>query len=328
MTYYQSKAEQFTDYYKQLKDTFKFESNLSLMYCAMMYINNKTQPDLQYLKDARDYLRAQTSIFSNFRGINELIVAVMIALNGNYQRCFDEAKQCYEELIDEGFKSGTYLPVAAIYIARNSEPTERTQTIKRMQLIYKDMKANHFWLTSQDDYIYAALLATSKRSVEDITKISECYYNTLHQQGLSKNDALQSLSHVLTLSDEDTTTLAERFINFKQLLKTRGYNIKSYTIPVVGVMTLVDKQSEKMADAAVQLADWLKQQRSFGNWSIDKNMRLALSAALITDYHIDDYQKSVEENILATTIQSLMIAQNISMMTAVFSVSASTAGSH
>lgn len=294
----------------------------------MMYINNKTQPDFQYLKDARDYLRQHTSVFSNFRGINELIIAVMIALNGNYQRCFDEAKLCYEELLKEGFKRGTYLPVAAIYIVSNSNPAERVQIIQRMHLIYKDMKANHFWLTSQDDYIYAALLATSKRSVEEIAQISEDYYNALHQQGLSKNNALQSTSHVLTLSDEDSSALIERFISLKLLLKTRGYNIKNYTIPVVGVMTLVDKQSEKMADAAAQLADWLKQQRGFGKWSIDKNMRLALSAALITDYHIDDYQKSVEENILATTIQSLIIAQNIAMMTAVFAMSTATAGSN
>ena len=98
--------------------------------------------------------------------------------------------------------------------------------ITRMNDLYKNMKKNHFWLTSADDYVFAAVLATTDLDLHQMDfRIEKCY-NLLNQEGFWKGNDLQSLSHMLAIGEEEDIDKCKRAMKLYYGLKSENCKLQ------------------------------------------------------------------------------------------------------
>lgn len=322
MIRYQSKATDFVENYSLLKAAFKWDHNLINYFGALMAVGEKKQVDTEEIKEIRKYIKSNTTVFSQFRGMNELLVALMIWLEPGAERVFDRTIEIYDSLKNSGFKGGTYLPMAAIILAKNETKKSVESMIFRMHEFYDGMKEQHFFLTGQDDYVFAALLAATELVPSTTLKLIEDFYRDLHSNGFSKGNALQSLSHVLAIGDEPYDKKLEKTIRVNKAFASKGYKFRDYTMSNLGVLALLTNDPESLVDEVLEVSDWLKTQKGFGGFSLDKKTRTILASSLIAYQYMDDSEVTFEKAVLANSIQTLIIAQQVAMSAAVIAASA------
>ncbi|HCX64693.1 MAG TPA: DUF4003 domain-containing protein [Eubacteriaceae bacterium] len=302
--------------YHDLKKGFKWENSLLLHLGALMHSEKDQAVDVESIKAMRKFIKSQTRAFSTFRGMNEFILAVTLSLDSDGKTLFSRTQDLFEQMKEQGFKSSEYLPMAALLLAQNREKTDDRMQIQRAYDFYEKMKEQHKFLTGRDDYVYAALLATTDLPIEGTIQKTEAYYNALPDHGIRKGNALQSLSHVLGIAEEPVEAILKRTVEIDALLKEKKYKLRNYHMAFMGVLTLLSNESEEIVEQAVKLANWLKTYKGYGSFSIDKATRFVIAASILMQSRIRE-DNTVGNAVVANSIRAIMIAQQAAMMGAI-----------
>ena len=119
-------------------------------------------------------------MFSSFRG--NVSFAAQLALSDAPEERLRHTLDVHDLLKDAKFRSSPYLPVAAYQIAAHSTKDQFAEVVARAKSWYAAMKSNHPYLTGQDDYIYAAMLALTDIEIEAGTVRMEQFYTALKSE--------------------------------------------------------------------------------------------------------------------------------------------------
>ncbi len=308
-----------------LRKEFRWEHALARQFGALLLMKSNNTPNAESIKSMRTRIRKETSVFSGFRGVAELMMAILLYSEPDSNQLFERTRSIYNQLRKSSFHGSTYLPLAAFVLAKNTPDTSIADVIIRMQDIFKGMKSRHFWLTGDDDYIYAALLAITDLAVDIALDRMEEYYQDLSQAGFYKGNGLQSLTHVLTLGEECFLNLRDRTERLNRYLIERKYRLSNYQLPVLGVMVLVSDRPEDLADQAIDLEKRLKGNPGFGSFSIDRKTRFVLATSLIIGDWVENSAIDMNRVVLANSIQTILIAEQIAIFAAVIAATSASA---
>lgn len=323
-----SKLDLMAQNYIELKEHFIWDANPIKHFCALIYAENNKTIDAEYIKEIRKYIKESTGWTSDYRGGNELILSVLLSLEEDYRNFFEELSIVHEMMRNADFKKGIYLPLAAYTIAKNVPSEMRTQTIERMKIFYSIMKENHFWLTSQDDYIYAAILGASELEPEvSMKKVEDCY-NKLNQEGFWKGNDLQSLSHILAFGEADISETCSKALRLYEILKKDKCKLQYSGLSTLGVLTLIVDDEEALVSEIKEAADYLSDKKGYGMWSLDTSLRVMLAASIVSSLYADDVKSGVLKASLAGSIQAITIAQQQAAAAAACAVCASASASN
>lgn len=100
--------------------------------------------------------------------------------------------------------------------------TDSEADVARVQRIYEQMKAQHWWLTGPEDLPACALLAVHGDESPAMPARIEAIYQALHQSGLRAGSGLQLASHVLYLAPGSDAEVVARFLALHQGFKDAG----------------------------------------------------------------------------------------------------------
>jgi hypothetical protein len=201
-----------------MKTSFKWHHAMVNRLAALLYAVEDKQVDKAAIKDNMDRIKKNTGMFSSFRG--NVSFAAHLALSDEPDTQLLHALHVYDLLNNVKFRSSPYLPVTAYQIAAHSTKDQFADVLARAKSWYTAMKSNHPYLTGQDDYIYAAMLALSDIEVEAGTMRMEQYYTALKSE-LRRGNALQALTQVLVLGAGDGDPAA-RVLRLKAACRSKG----------------------------------------------------------------------------------------------------------
>lgn len=89
------------------------------------------------------------------------------------------------------------------------------------------MQEKHPLLTNFDDFGIAAMLAVTDIDIDKQLEEAEVCYNLLKKSGFKLNkDALQTISHIMALSDEPIEKKTIRFAKIRDDLKAAKHPIR------------------------------------------------------------------------------------------------------
>ena len=322
-----AKVDLMADNFHELKKTFAWDSNLIKHFGAMVTATREAKVDPERIKDIKHFMKEETSWTSYFRGNNEMIFAMLLQSEEDYKGLYLKTLAVYEDLKAFGFSRGAYLPLAAYVIAKNSDGSRNQDIFARMEKIYQSMKKNHFWLTSEDDYVLASVLASSELDVDHAAQDMERCYVLLNNAGLYKGNELQSLSHVLALGEESPEIKCSKAMAIQTILKGSKCKLQHYGLASLGVLTLVTDQPERIAAEVIEVYEYLSQQEGYGFWGIESGLRAILAASIVSDCYADQLGSGVMESALANSITSILIAQQTAMVATVVATSAAASAS-
>ncbi len=320
-------TERYVAIHEMLRNGFPWEYALTRQFGALLLVDSPHASTVEGIKEMREHIRKETSIFSGFRGLNELMMAILLHRDADGGRLFERTRYVVSLLKEAGMHGSLYLPMAGLFLARSAEDVSMPSLVGRMGEFYQGMKERHFWLTGEDDLIYAALLATSKLSVHDSLEEMESLYHDLSGSGFSKGNGLQSLTHVLVLGEESHSVKRDRTIRLHQYLVERRYRLSDYQLAFLGVMALQEEHPEDLADQAIALENRLKEIRGFGNFSIDRKTRFMLAASLVAECRMEGHRGGIGTAVLTSSVQTILLAQQIATIAAVVAASSAASSS-
>lgn len=313
---YEIKISKMIGYYEELKREFKWESDLSRHLVALNFANKDKILNTDNIKDLQDYIKKETGMFSIFRG------QMMFAISGLLCATSDTPKTNFEMMLKNekvlksvGFKNSSYLPTALYALSTVYVDSNVLGFSEKAIGIYKDMKQNHPFLTSGDDYALAILLASSSHSPD----LLETYYKTLNAEGFAKCNGLQMLSHIMSFSMEDVNYSVTKCKRIYDELKNNKFKVHNDYYPAIGLVSLLDNQDEIIADL-IEVAIFLRNQKKY-KW-LAKDMIILMASALITSEYIKESNGDVVATTVSISIQAIIAAQQAAMIAA---VTASTA---
>lgn len=321
----QAKIDLMVDNFHTLDKGFIWDMPIAKHFGAMIVANRESQITVDQVKATKKLIERDTSMWSYFRGTNEFLLAVLLTGEANPEEVLTRCMQHYDALKHRKFYSSAYLVLASYSIAKHSDPYQYNRIYDRFEAFYAGMKANHFWLTGDNDYVYAAILAMSDLSVDTTLDKTEAIYQCLKSMGLSAGNELQNLSHILAFGEGSVEGDCSRAMNLYAALKQRKCKISSYGLALVGVLSLIMTSPETMADEVTEVYEQLKQLKGYGAWSLGHTERAILAASIVADYYNDKISSGTIESALTSSVSSIIIAQQAATMAAISGAAAASA---
>ena len=307
-----------------VKSTFAWESAYLYPVCAAIFLDKRRKAEPDRLEYCKKLLKAQTGVFSNFRSTAKLAMIAMMAVDSNPDRKLTQALQVYDAL-KEHFWSSPYLPVASMMIADVVEPARYGAVAARTRQIYERMKNEHPFLTSGEDSVFAAMLALSDLSDEQIVAETEHCYRLLKPEFFSGN-AVQSLSHVLALCDGSAEEKCNATMELYRGLKSKGYKYGTdYELATLGVLAALPADRSAVMTDIMETDDFLAGQKGYGFFGIGKKQRLMHAGMIVTSDYLGQ-SGAMQTAAIGGTI-SLIAAQQAAMCAAIAASSAAAASS-
>jgi len=310
-----AKTELFAENYQELKRNFRFEYGSMHYLGALLYANEDRKVRVESITNAKDIIKRNTSFFSAFKDAAFFALAAMLSLEDTPEEIFKRTVNIYDDMKAAGFYSSPYLTLAAFSIGRNPS-VDTNALVKRTREFYNAMKQEHRFLTSTDDYGFAAMLAASDSEVESTIREMEACYRLL-QNYFGKGNALQSLTHILALGEETAEIKCKRVVDIYEALSSKGCKPSKYSqLSALGILVLISKDVETITEEIKAVYDMLLEKKGFGKWSITRHDRVMYSAALVSNVYIADIVKSSLNVSLLSAVTNIVIAQQTAMICA------------
>lgn len=243
-----------------------FEGNMTVLACAGVFTAKNMKADEAHVKACKALLKKNVGIFSDFRGTGMEMIVAQMALSDDPEGFLKKSFRIHG-LLRKEFWSSSYLPMVAMSIAQLADEEEYEQIVSRTKTLYKRMKQEHPFLTSEEDSPFCALLALSDRSDDELIAETETCYNDLKKTFRSRN-ALQSLSHVLTLCEGAAEEKCEKTRALYAALKAAGhpYSVE-YELPTLGILAVEAEDQRTLVQNMLEADAWLSKQKGFGIFS-------------------------------------------------------------
>lgn len=308
-----------------MKSAFAWEDGLTHLACAGIFINKEQTANEEMLLQCKDILKRNTGIFSNFKSTAKPMIVAMLAANENPQLLMERGLKVYD-LLKEEFMSSVYLPIAAMIIAQYADEARYAELAQRTRRIYKQMRADHPFLTSGEDSTFCALMALLDKPDEVLLGDAEECYKILKNNFFSSN-AVQSLSHVLAMCDGEPENKCQKTMELFQKLKEAGHKYAtSYELPTLGVLAMADGNQDEIAAEMAEIDQWLSEQKGFGFFSsISAKQRLMYAGMIAQQDYIND---KMMQSAAVNGVISLIVAQQAAMCAAITASAAATANNN
>ena len=308
-----------------MKSAFAWEDGLTHLACAGIFINKEQTANEEMLLQCKDILKRNTGIFSNFKSTAKPMIVAMLAANENPQLLMERGLKVYD-LLKEEFMSSVYLPIAAMIIAQYADEARYAELAQRTRRIYKQMRADHPFLTSGEDSTFCALMALLDKPDEVLLGDAEECYKILKNDFFSSN-AVQSLSHVLAMCDGEPKIKCQRTMELFQKLKEAGHKYgTSYELPTLGVLAMADGNQDEIVAEMAEIDQWLSEQKGFGFFSsISAKQRLMYAGMIAQQDYIND---KMMQSAAVNGVISLTVAQQAAMCAAITASAATTANNN
>lgn len=145
-------------------------------------------------------------------------------------------------LLNAGFKSSGYQRIAALFLMDEAHA-------KKAKILHDEMKRYHFFLTGKDDIPYAVLLMKKQSDPVKLAETMRKYYDTLHGKGFKNGDALQAMTQLLPLYDEEfQPVLVDYVVAMKQSFINSGVKVKKRFYPYLALLALAGATSEVVGE--------------------------------------------------------------------------------
>ncbi len=254
--------------------------------CAYIYLNHKTEPNEEMIKLCKDILRENSGLFSSFRSTGEPIFVTMLATEEDPGLKMQAASVAYRSLRNY-FPGSSYLPFLAMIMPDMMPASNFDRFAEETRKLYDEMNRIHTFLTSFEDVIFAGLLTMNRtRRKYDLLNEIEYLYERLSKDSIFHHDAMQSLSHALTLCQGSARTKYENLQELCQMLKMSDIPYgKDYEMIPLGIIANIGLNLDVVCRDLIEVYEWLGNQNGYGFFGFGKAARLMHACMILCSYY-------------------------------------------
>ena len=307
-----------------VKAAFRMDNNYIFPVCANRFCARGRMAQAEALRRSRDVIRSQTGAFSHFRGNIKAPLACILSMSENPEDTMARAVDNYT-LLKGSFSGSEYLALAAFLLADLDR--DAAGRAARGREIYRRMKAEHPFLTSSEDSVFAVFMAFSQMTDDQLIADMEACYGLVKTRFKDSNCA-QTVSHVLTLSPGTPEEKTGRLFGLYDALENAGGKYgKHHQLATLAALSAADADIRTLTEDILDVDYFLENQKGYGFFGLDRRTRLMHAAMIVSDEYTP--RESVDQAALAGTL-SMIIAQQMACYAAISAstAAASTAAAH
>lgn len=297
---------------------------------AFLFASADKRADIDKYVECKKYLKKHVNVFSEIRGIAEAIVITKMCLSDNYEEYLLGVVDTYKKLRKiHKFTASAYMVMAAINIYEGGGSAKADENIEKLETVYKEMKAEHFWLTGDEDRPFLAMMVSRNINVNSISAdisadISACY-EACKKMSLSK-ETMHTASQIMSLSAKSVETkVADLDDTITALKEHKLRGMKYELMPLAAALGLVEGTPDEKATAIKEIFDYLKTQKGF-KWYIGGTQR-TLYAILAYALENIEGDRVALNSVISTTLTNIIIQQIILIIILTSSSNASRSSS-
>lgn len=279
---------------------------------AFLFASNGKRADIAKYVECKKYLRKHVSIFSEMRGIAKAIVITKMCLSDDYKSYLTGVMTVYKKLRKlHKLTASAYMVMAAINIYEGGGLEKADANIEKLERVYKEMKAEHFWLTGDEDRPFIAMMVSRDVNIAAVSsEISECY-EACRKMSFSK-EAMHTASQIMSLSGKSIEAKVEDMsVTMKALKKYKLRGMTANLMPLAAALGLVDASADEKARNIKEIYDYLKKQKGF-KWYIGGTRRTLYSILAYALENIDG-ESAALTSVINTTLTNIIIEEIIIM---------------
>ena len=311
----QLKCDLFIRNKKIISSVFKHNPTLIILACASLVTNSNKNVSPTELKKCEKIIKDNTSVFSEFRANLLLPLICKMLLSENPKEYFINVRTTYTQLNSSKLIGDDHKIMASMVICDHKGCLSTEDCVRRTNIIYSRMKKNHKWLTSNEDFPLAAILAVSDIDIDKQFIEIEKNFSILKSKFNDKN-AVQSLSHILAIDNLLVENKCQKLQDIYCLLKTQGHPFGTgYELPSLGTLTMLNLTPEQITSLIIQADDYLKKEKGFGNFALGSKPRRLFAAQIVAD----TFLLNSREDVLLSNVLSCVLSFEICMIVVISS---------
>ena len=317
----QALCEQFILNRDLVKQTRKLCSSYLPPVCAHLYCAQGKTVDEERLKACLELIKQKTGVFSNFRSDMEMAFACMLSLQENPEVALEKALSAHD-LLKKEFKGSPYLPIASFLL---KDEADVSGLIARGREIYLLMRKEHPFLTTAEDSVFAVMMAFSGKDNGALVEEMEACY-TLLKKEFRYGDSVQTVSHVLAISEGTPAEKTGKLMELFETLKKSGMKYsKYYELPTLAALSTMPVDVRQMAMDMLDVDTWLSRQKGYGFWGLAKSTRLMHAAMIVSTAYAGN--PSLDAAACTGTL-AMMISQMMATLAAIAGTRAAAAAAN
>ena len=267
-----------------IKKVFKGESLLIYPVAANALVSHGVTADEDKLKECRKLIKKNSGALSYLKGQVMMPFAANLSMKEDPKAHFDKVLKIYN-VAKKKFNRSEYSALLAILLADLIHEDSCEAVLTRGKELYDQIKMAHPFLTNEQDSVLAGLLALSEKSnTELIDDMEKCF--DLLKIKFSHKSSIQSISHVLALTEGSAREKVEHLNDLYDSLREAGKKFGVYTeLSTLAAVSILDNETERVRDRIIGIDDFLSKQKGYGLLGLDKKARLMHATMLTTDLY-------------------------------------------
>ncbi|MBO6158038.1 MAG: DUF4003 family protein [Firmicutes bacterium] len=296
-----------------LHKKFMWEGDIMISAASMIFTEAGRKADVDRMKACRKILQKKKGLFSEFRGIAEMIVISRMALMEDPEAYLDQLSALYDQLHEGKLLGSEYMVLSAICISDLYAGEEAAATVQKVRSLMKKMKELHPFLTSSEDMAYVSLMALSPKTETILIEEAESAYQQLKDHFTFHKNAVQSLGMVLAALPGSAAAKCDKVLEIFNALKEQKIRYgKEEELPSLGILSDLNLPTGQLVEEIKEAESYLRERKGFGALTIGKTARI-MFAALMT---AKAYQENTSMNVIGTAAVSSSISTMIAIQTA------------
>lgn len=308
------------------KMIWEMDSHAMASISAFLFASAGKRADIERYVVCKKHLKKQVSVFSEMRGIAEAIVITKMCLADDYETYLSGVLDVYKKLRKlHKLTASPYMVMAAINIYEGGGLVRADANIEKLETVYKEMKAEHFWLTGDEDRPFLAMMVSRNIGISAISaEVSACY-EACKKMSFSK-EAMHTASQIMSLSGKGVEAkVADMSATVDALKNHKLRGMRSDLMPVAAALGFVNASPEEKAKDIKEIYDYLKTQKGF-KWYIGGTQRSLYSILAYTLSNVDG-DSAVLNSVINATLTSIILEEIIMMTVVVSSANSSHSSS-
>ena len=267
-----------------IKKVFKGESLLIYPVAANALVSHGVTADEDKLKECRKLIKKNSGALSYLKGQVMMPFAANLSMKEDPKAHFDKVLKIYN-VAKKKFNRSEYSALLAILLADLIHEDSCEAVLTRGKELYDQIKMAHPFLTNEQNSVLAGLLALSEKSdTELIDDMEKCF--DLLKIKFSHKSSIQSISHVLALTEGSAREKVEHLNDLYDSLREAGKKFGVYTeLSTLAAVSILDNETERVRDRIIGIDDFLSKQKGYGLLGLDKKARLMHATMLTTDLY-------------------------------------------
>ena len=265
----------------------------SLLYTALdLHVND----DSVYA--SKKILETKEDFFSNFRGALQALILLRMTAAKEPESYIDTIIDTYKKLEKSTGVSGLFTVLSSVIITEQHADQDIDAVTAKVAELYGDIKRLHPDRTSVSELTYVALMLLSGKADARLEDEKERIYTALKDKMQLSDDAARATTLVLMTSSKSAESKTDEFVDFYNQLSAAGHATgKNQYMSVYGAFADLSFLKElgipekEVISAISDVDDYLKTKPGYGMFSIKKDMRKVLAAALTLQHYTIEIPK-------------------------------------